>query len=134
MVADGTWSVTNDKDAKISALTTQYEKSKKKFNELEKRIKKISDDGKGKTATGRTFEKDWHHKKVGETRTNPDTGAKVVWCAHHGDGMYMPHPHNHDEWKKRKESFKKGGKTKKHKAGGGNPKTGGWYIRRQAQL
>ena len=107
MVAEGSWGKTSDKDAKILALTTQYEKSKSRMAELEGRIKKLSD-GKSvsfKEKEGTTkSKKNWQFTKVDKYATHPETGAKYVWCDDHGKGAYMPHPHNHDEWFKKRQA------------------------------
>lgn len=42
-------------------------------------------------------------KKTSHYSNNPVTGEKHVWCDDHGSGCYMPHPHDHSAWKKRKE-------------------------------
>ena len=55
---------------------------------------------------------DWRITKKGATTTVE--GVKYDWCPHHGpnnrgkdakkSGMYMPAPHNHDEWAKAREA------------------------------
>ena len=47
---------------------------------------------------------EWRFKFKGNT-TMVD-GNKQDWCKHHKseglfEGMYMPHPHNHDKWKQK---------------------------------
>ena len=47
----------------------------------------------------------WRVKFKG-TKTTVD-GKKQDWCKHHKaeelfEGMYMPHPHKHDEWKQKR--------------------------------
>ena len=107
MVAEGSWNKTSDKDAKIIALTSQIEGSKKKFGEFDERIKALKSGKpagkKSEKADGFKNGKDaWKFNKKGETCTHPVTGAQMKWCQHHGSGMYMPGDHNHEEWKKRK--------------------------------
>ena len=48
----------------------------------------------------------WKFKNFRNTTTCPYTGDKYEWCKLHEmknekrvhKGMYMPHPHNHEEW------------------------------------
>ena len=108
-VHDGTWGKTSDKDTKIMALTTRLETSKNRMNELEKRIKKIADGGKAKDTSKSNGDKiksgggEWQFKKVGQFKNHPETGAKYEWCDKgHGDGAYMPHPHDHKKWEEGK--------------------------------
>ena len=130
MVAEGVWNKTSDKDAKIIALTSQIEGSKKKFGELDERLKALKS---GKPGGGKKSEKAgswkskeaWKFIKKGETCTHPDTSAQMKWCKHHGEGMYMPGDHNHEDWKKRKAERtlafeERRGKRTKDKSPGGS--------------
>ena len=56
---------------------------------------------------------------------HPKTGEKYVWCPHHTskdgslDGCYMKYPHNHEEWKQKKDerrSQARSGRRNKRKA------------------
>ena len=136
MVADGSWVNTNEKDTKIVALTSAIQDVKKKYGEL---AKKVSFDtgtkgsssgtkGKGSSANQKQQTKtrcpEWQITKKGNTIEHE--GRKYVWCSHHTskdgsiNGLYMPSPHDHEEWakkkadktaafKKRKEDAKKSG-------------------------
>lgn len=48
----------------------------------------------------------WKFVKGAKIITEPGTGIKFEWCNKHGQygGMYMPHPHNHDEWQREKDA------------------------------
>ena len=49
---------------------------------------------------------EWQFKKTSQYSNHPITGAKHVWCDDHGSGCYMPHPHDHSAWKKRKDELR----------------------------
>jgi hypothetical protein len=136
MVADGSWLNTNEKDTKIVALTSAIQDVKKKYSEL---AKKVSFDGgmkgtlsgkKGNSSSAAVKQQtkaccpEWQVTKKGTTIEHD--GRKYVWCSKHTskdgsiNGLYMPSPHNHNEWvkakadktaafKKRKEAAKKPG-------------------------
>jgi hypothetical protein len=136
MVADGSWLNTNKKDTKIVALTSAIQDVKKKYGEL---AKKVSFDGgtkggssgkKGNSSSAAVKQQTkaccpkWQVTKKGTTIEH--NGRKYVWCSKHTsrdgsiNGLYMPLPHDHDEWakakadktaafKKRKEAAKKPG-------------------------
>ena len=113
MVADGTWSNTNEKDTKIVALTSALDTVKKRFGELAKKVG-FSSDGKGeggaKNNNGGDGKKGgtqnrcppWQKTKKGNTITQD--GKKYIWCPHHVskdgtiNGLYMAFPHDHDAW------------------------------------
>ena len=92
-----------DKDAVIVALATDL----KRANAAKPSVKF---DDKNK----RTFPPlpDWRITKKGPSYTHD--GTKYDWCPHHGpnnrgkdktkSGMYMPSPHNHDDWLKDRKS------------------------------
>ena len=48
----------------------------------------------------------WKFKNFGKITTYPDTGVKYKWCKLRGrvndkgvqNGIYMLHPHNHEDW------------------------------------
>ena len=42
-------------------------------------------------------------------------GKKYDWCKHHGTGMYMPAPHDHTAWKKRKAEKKQAWEARRQK-------------------
>ena len=136
MVADGSWVNTNEKDTKVVALTTAIQDVKKKYGELAKKVsfeggtKGGSAGAKGKGSSARpkpqtkTRCPEWQVTKKGNTIEHD--GRKYVWCTRHTskdgsiNGLYMPSPHDHDEWakkkadrtaafKKRKEAYKKSG-------------------------
>lgn len=104
MKNEGRWEESNSKDAKIVALVS-------KLQSLQGKVKKLQG-AKADTALATTNtsgkggkvgkEGSWQFVKSGEFKDHPVTGKKHVWCEHHGTGAYMPHPHNHEEWKKRK--------------------------------
>ena len=92
-----------DKDAVIVALAAQVKFAKDKAGKFTIPRK----DGKQQSTTGgRTPLPDWRITKKGNTYSHE--GTKYDWCTRHGpnnrnnekksSGMYMPHPHNHDEW------------------------------------
>ena len=133
MVADGSWLNTNEKDTKIVALTSALQEVKKKFGDLAKKVSFDQDKPKGssgKKGGEKSKEKrqtkarcpEWQVTKKGTTIEHD--GRKYEWCSKHSskdgsiNGLYMPSPHNHDEWakakaektaafKKRKEDMKK---------------------------
>jgi hypothetical protein len=134
MVADGSWTTTNEKDTKIMALTTMVDDMKKKYGALAKKVsfqgetKPGGPNKKGGGSQGNDKKKtktrcpEWQVTKKGNTIEHK--GRKYVWCTKHTskdgsiNGLYMPYPHNHDEWaqvkadktaafKKRKEEAKK---------------------------
>eukprot|EP00957_Ditylum_brightwellii_P020067 1513911-Ditylum_brightwellii.AAC.1 len=114
MVAKGLWGKRSNEDAKILALTILYEASKNCMADLEKRIKKLggSEKPKDKDKYNSKYNsksmKNWQFTKVEKCATHPETGAKYVWCKHHGKGTYMPHPHNHEAWAERRAAKHKG--------------------------
>ncbi len=118
MVADGSWINTNEKDTKIVALITMVNDVKTKYGALAKKVslkgepapsssKKKSggstDDGKKPT---KTHCPEWQVTKKGNTIEHE--GCKFVWSTKHTskdssiNGLYMPSPHDHDEWAKAK--------------------------------
>ena len=136
MVADGSWGNTNEKDTKIVALTTAIQDVKKKYGELAKKVSfeggtkggSAGTKGKGSSASPKPQTKTrcpkWQVTKKGNTIEHD--GRKYVWCTQHTskdgsiNGLYMPSPHDHDEWgkkkadrtaafKKRMEAYKKSG-------------------------
>jgi hypothetical protein len=136
MVADGSWLNTNEKDTKIVALTSAIQDVKKKYGELAKKVsfdggtKGASSGKKGNSSSAAVKQQtkahcpEWQVTKKGTTIKHD--GRKYVWCSKHTskdgsvNGLYMPSPHDHDEWtkakadktaafKKRKEAAKKPG-------------------------
>ena len=137
MVADGTWTNTNEKDTKILALTSMVNDMKKKYGMLAKKVsfkgnpcklgshlkKADGSSTEGKKPT-KTRCPEWQVTKKGNTIKHE--GCKYVWRPKHTskdgsiNGLYMPSPHDNDEWakakagktaafKKRKEDAKKAG-------------------------
>ena len=51
----------------------------------------------------------WQVNEKGKYCNHPKTGEKYVWCPYHTskdgslEGCYMKHPHNHEEWKQKKD-------------------------------
>jgi hypothetical protein len=136
MVADGSWLNTNEKDNKIVALTSMVQDMKTKHGMLTKKVSFKGDTtpsspkkkGDGSSNDGKKQTKarcpEWQVTKKGNTIEHK--GRKFVWCSKHTskdgsiNGLYMPSPHDHDEWakskadktaafKKRKENAKKSG-------------------------
>lgn len=112
-VADKTWNTTSNRDAKIIALSTRIDEGKKQLAKVTDKLKKVSfDSEKGKPKTfykGSAKAGDlWKFKWEGPDTKCPTTGASYKWCKHHGDGMYMPAYHNHDEWAKNKAAKRAG--------------------------
>jgi hypothetical protein len=119
MVADGSWTNTNEKDTKIVALTSMVNDMKMKYGMLAKKVsfkgnpckpgsqpKKADgfpNNGKKQTKTRCP---EWQVTKKGNTIEHE--GCKYVWCPKHTskdgsiNGLYMPSPHDHDEWAKAK--------------------------------
>ncbi len=141
MVADGSWLNTNEKDTKIVALTLAIQEVNKKFGNL---AKKVSFEGSPKGGSSgkkgglkspnkrdtKVHCPEWQVTKKGNTLEHE--GHKYIWCPKHTskdgsvNGLYMPLPHNHDEWakskadktaafKKHKEEAKKSGKSESTK-------------------
>ena len=114
MVADGSWINTNEKDTKIVALTTMVNNMKMKYGMLAKKVSfkgepdpgSSKKKGGGKTEDGKKSTKtrcpEWQVTKKGNTIEHE--GHKYVWCTKHTskdgsiNGLYMPSPHDHDEW------------------------------------
>ena len=94
-----------DKDAVIVALAANLKLEKAKKSNQRK-------DAKQPSASGYTPLPDWRITKRGNTYTHE--GTKYDWCTKHGpnnrrddkksSGMYMPHPHNHDDWAAQKKA------------------------------
>ncbi len=118
MVADGSWLNTNEQNTKIVALTSAIQEVKKKYGELAKKVlfdidpKGGSSNKKGGacSAAGKQQMKtccpEWQVTKKGNTIDHE--GCKYVLCPKHTskdgsiNGLYMPLPHDHDEWVKTK--------------------------------
>ena len=70
------------------------------------------------TMTKRSLAPNWQIKWAGHHIRHPDTNILMVWCPHHKskdgvvDGMYMPAPHNHDEWLELRKQKRKDWKAK----------------------
>jgi hypothetical protein len=138
MVADGSWLNTNEKDTKIVALSSAIQEVKKKYGELAKKV--LFDTGKGSSPSNKGGASSDSGKKQMKTRcpkrqvtkkgnTTKHECQKYVWCPKHTskdgsiNGLYMPFPHDNDEWVKAKaaktaaykkckeEAKKSGGKT-----------------------
>jgi hypothetical protein len=139
MVADGSWLTTHKKDTKILALTTALQEVKKKFGDLVKKVSCDLDKPKfppkkgGEKSGGRKHQTkarcpDWQVTKKGQMVEHE--GRKYIWCPHHAskdgsvNGLYMPHPHNHEAWVKAKAkktaAFKKRKEEEKKKPTGGS--------------
>ena len=47
---------------------------------------------------------EWQITKKGDKIKHPDTNVDMIWCPYHKsqdgvvNGMYMAHPHNHEQW------------------------------------
>ena len=63
----------------------------------------------------------WRFRFDGEDKD--DDGVEYVWCPHHGhkdtdgkqSGMYMPSPHDYDEWAKQRKEKRGAWETKRSK-------------------
>ena len=103
MKAEKTWTVNDvDDTRKDVVLATILKKQKNLEKKLEatttqKKVSLTTDGGDKKKVSA------WRYKKTSHYSNNPVTGEKHVWCDDHGSGCYMPHPHDHSAWKKRKE-------------------------------
>jgi hypothetical protein len=109
---------TNEKDTKIVALTSAIQDVKKKYGELAKKVSfeggtkggSSGKNGNGSSAAAKQQTKtrcpEWQVTKKGNTIEHE--GCKYVWCPKHTskdgsiNGLYMPSPHDHDEWAKSK--------------------------------
>ena len=130
MVADGSWNNTNEKDTKMVALTSMVNDMKTKYGMRTKKVSFNSDTskpgsqkkkGSGSSNNGKKPTKthcpEWQVTKKGNTIEHE--GSKFVWCPKHTskdgsiNGLYMPSPHDHNEWAKAKAD--KTAVFKKHK-------------------
>ena len=118
LVGERSWGKTSDKDAKIIALTTSLNKQKNKRSELAtkmnssggtsaKKVKENKLPAKPKNNNGDL--PSWRVTFKGKKITGED-GGSYEWCKEHAkagkfDGIYMPAPHDHAAWKKRKEDY-----------------------------
>ena len=67
-------------------------------------------------------------QQKGQFIDHPITGKKYVWCPHHTskdgsvNGCYMKHPHDHDQWQKKKDERRAAWEERrgKRKAGDSN--------------
>ena len=112
---EGTWKTGSEKDAKIIALTTQVENVKRSLNALKSvHFKQGTPPGTGKSSAGKAAKADaWKFEFKGKTKEVG--GAKFEWCKDHGSGMYMPSPHDHSAWKKRKAEKKEAWEARRQK-------------------
>jgi len=97
------WNNREASDSKQIALMTDLAKNQKKL----KRQVDAMNGQKQALAHDRSGQKEKNNrqfKKVGQFANHPVSNAKYVWCDDHGKtGCYMPHPHDHAAWKKKKE-------------------------------
>lgn len=118
-------SVTTVTSNRIVALETAHRKLKEDLAASNKKLEAYKS-GKSTVNPPNTDKKGvlpaWRTDKKGEFVNEPETGRKHVWCpTGHGPnkdiGMYMAHPHDHDEWQIKKEK-RKSEAAKKHKGTG----------------
>lgn len=121
----GTWGQISKKSQQIIALTTS-------LNTVESKLQKALAAGQDTKKPGTkpsggkpsganpppTKKKggggapQWQITKVGNKLKHPDKDIDMIWCPHHKsadgkvNGMYMPFPHNHDEWAAKKAAAK----------------------------
>ena len=121
-VASNRWETKDPKDAKILALTTQVEQLKETQNKLMAFTSTLSrQQGKNHQKSGdKVMSIDsWRMTKTLPT-INRD-GKTWHWCPHHVypdkyNGLYVTHkPEDHEDWVKRKESFRNKFSKKKPK-------------------
>jgi len=112
---EGTWTTGSEKDQKIIALTTQVSEVKKTLNALKSvHFKQGTPPGTGRSSAGKAAKADaWKFEFKGKTKEVD--GTKYEWCRDHGSGMYMPSPHDHSAWKKRKAEKKEAWEARRQK-------------------
>ena len=115
LVGEKSWNKTSDKDAKIIALTTSINKQKKKWSDL---VTKMNSSGVFTSKRGQDTKKShkpqknnsdlpaWRTTFKGKNITGED-GISYDWCKEHVrerkyNGIYMPAPHDHAAWKRKK--------------------------------
>ena len=122
-IASNTWDNKDPKDAKILALATEVQELRDMHTKMYALASNGGSSGQQKpssTKTGggsRVNIAEWRMKK--STPMVERDGKTWYWCPHHKyedmyDGLYVTHkPEEHDEWQKRKETYK----TKNRKKG-----------------
>ena len=102
----GLWDQTvQTQKAQMMALATHL---KETYKQAAKKAKPKP--SKTPTGTGRPKLGKWVFENVGQSFTGPD-GNDYDWCEHHGrmtdgvhSGMYMPAPHDHEQWQANKDT------------------------------
>ena len=112
------WNKSSNKDIKIIDLTTVFNDQRVKFEEFQNNY---NENGNNKIKPNENNSSinpggnnsklrvpEWKVKFKGNT-TTVDVN-KWDWFNHHKaeglfEGMYMPHPHNHDKWKKKRSDW-----------------------------
>ena len=121
----GTWGQISKKSQQIIALTTTLNTVESKLKNAlavgQDTTKKPGTKPSGSKPSGAkppTTQKggrgapQWQITKVGNRIKHPDTGIDMIWCPKHQstdgkvNGMYMPFPHNHEEWAAKKAASK----------------------------
>ena len=132
--SSGTWTKLSPTDTKFLALATQVHnlKSGRRGDDSSRDYKKPKP-SPGAPSGKRTPLETWRFTQKG--KINHDKGVKYQWCELHGhknedgiqSGMYMPAPHNHEDWVEKKNgklaAWKaKAADRKLGASGGGNTK------------
>ena len=118
LAAGGEWDKSSKKSEQIIALTTQVHKLQSDLKKTVSSMKsgdripkkqsgtKKPDAAASSNATQpkRAGAPEWQITKKGDKIKHPDTNVDMIWCPHHKsqdgvvNGMYMAHPHNHEQW------------------------------------
>ena len=112
------WNKSGNKDTKIIDLTTALNHQRMKFEEFQNNYNKNGDNkitpnennlsGNPGGNNSKLRVPEWRVKFKGNTATFD--GNKWDRCKHHMseglfEGMYMPHPRNHDKWKQKRNEW-----------------------------
>ena len=115
----GTWDKVEPSKDQVIALATKMAgnmmkkvmaRSKKGGSKTDKTTGAGPEAGAGNRTHERKFAPLWQITNKGYHIKHPDTGQTMVWCDKHKskdgvvNGMYMPAPHNHDEWEAAKKA------------------------------
>jgi len=135
MITQDTWGE-DAKNSQVIALATDVNKVRTEMKSLAARIPKKEKEGTKPPGTKpppttkakKNRAPKWQITKVADMIKHPDTGIDMIWCPEHissdgeVNGMYMPHPHNHEQWaaarKKKRADMKAAAATKKRKNDG----------------
>ena len=108
------WNKLINRDTNIIALRTALNDQRMNFEEFQKNYNKNgnnkikpNENNPSSNPGGNNSKlrvREWRVKFKGNTTTVDRN--KWYWCKHHKaeglfEGMYMPHPHNHDHWKQK---------------------------------